>query len=58
MGLAIFIHHILNNFILSIKNNISQLTEILDYMLRFKITINNNMTALLQSPIRKLFFEI
>jgi hypothetical protein len=51
MGLAIFIHHILNNFILSIKNNISQLTEILDYMLRFKITINNNMTALLQSPI-------
>lgn len=58
MGLAIFIHHILNDFLLCIKNNIAQLTEILDNIFCFKITIDYNMTALLQSATRKLLFEI
>ena len=47
MSLAIFIHHILNDFILGIKNNIAQFTEILDNILCFKITIDYNMTTLL-----------
>ena len=48
---TIFSHHILNNIILSIQDDISELTEVFNHIPSFKLSINNYIVLLINFEV-------